>query len=259
MMLKEQLKIQMRVIAALLMREILIRYGRHNIGFLWIIIEPMLFTIGVTVLWSIMKIGHHSDLPITAFALTGYSSVLLWRNTINRCNLAIRANSALLHHHYIGVFHLFIARIILEISSVTMSFMTLALFFISTGLMEIPANMLILFCGWFLLAWFALSLALVIGSISELSDVIERLWHAASYLLFPLSGAGFMVEWLPPASQKILLWLPILNGVELIREGMFGSLIKTHYSVVYLIFSSAFLTLLGLALSLEVNKKLDYL
>lgn len=258
-MFKEQLAIQVRVIAALLMREILIRYGRNNVGFLWIIIEPMLFTLGVTLLWSIMKVGHHSDLPITAFALTGYSSVLLWRNTINRCNLAVRANSALLHHHYIAVFHLFAARIILEISSVTMSFLILSIFFISTGLMGMPANMLLLFCGWFLLAWFGLSLALVIGSVSELSNVIERLWHAVSYLLFPLSGAGFMAEWLPPTAQKILLWLPILNGVELIRDGMFGSMVKAHYSLTYLIFSSAFLTLLGLAFSMEVSKKLECL
>ena len=45
--------IQKRVISALLMREILTRYGRHNIGFLWLFAEPMIFTVGVTVLWNI--------------------------------------------------------------------------------------------------------------------------------------------------------------------------------------------------------------
>lgn len=29
-------QIQLRVVGALLMREILTRYGRHNIGFLWV-------------------------------------------------------------------------------------------------------------------------------------------------------------------------------------------------------------------------------
>ena len=34
-------KIQRRVVWALTLREILTRYGRHNIGFLWLFAEPM--------------------------------------------------------------------------------------------------------------------------------------------------------------------------------------------------------------------------
>ena len=79
------LKVQRRVLAALLVRELLTRYGRHNIGFLWLFVEPMIFTIGVTILWTATKSVHGSDLPISAFALTGYSSVLLWRNMPGRC------------------------------------------------------------------------------------------------------------------------------------------------------------------------------
>ncbi|NQZ48076.1 MAG: ABC transporter permease, partial [Erythrobacter sp.] len=77
--------VQLRVIDALLRREMLTRYGRHNIGFMWLFAEPMLFTVGVAILWSATKSIHGSDLPIGAFALTGYSSVLLWRNMPGRC------------------------------------------------------------------------------------------------------------------------------------------------------------------------------
>jgi len=41
------LVIQTRVIGALVMREIITRYGRHNIGFMWVFVEPMMFTGGV--------------------------------------------------------------------------------------------------------------------------------------------------------------------------------------------------------------------
>ena len=50
--LRESWRIQRRVIWALVMREILTRYGRHNIGFLWLFVEPMIFTLLVTLLWS---------------------------------------------------------------------------------------------------------------------------------------------------------------------------------------------------------------
>ena len=50
----QSLRIQARVVHALIMREIITRYGRHNIGFAWLFAEPMLFTIGVIGLWSIV-------------------------------------------------------------------------------------------------------------------------------------------------------------------------------------------------------------
>ena len=84
--------IQRRVVWALVMREILTRYGRHNIGFLWLFAEPMLFTLGVTALWTATRAVHGSDIPIVAFAITGYSSVLLWRNMPSRCIKALEPN-----------------------------------------------------------------------------------------------------------------------------------------------------------------------
>ena len=74
------LRLQLRVLGALLMREIITRYGRDNLGFLWLFAEPMLFTLGITALWTSAGLAHGSTLPVVAFALTGYSSVLLWRN-----------------------------------------------------------------------------------------------------------------------------------------------------------------------------------
>lgn len=89
------------------MREILTRYGRHNIGFMWLFFEPMLFTLGITLLWSMVKVEHVANVPITPFALTGYSSVLVWRNAVNRCNLAIEPNLSLLFHRNVRVLDIF--------------------------------------------------------------------------------------------------------------------------------------------------------
>ena len=87
------LRIQLRVIGALLMREIITRYGRANLGFVWLFVEPMIFTLGVTALWAGFGLHKHSALPIVAFGVTGYSSVLLWRNCASRCAMARRWRS----------------------------------------------------------------------------------------------------------------------------------------------------------------------
>jgi capsular polysaccharide transport system permease protein len=252
------LRIQGRVIGALLLREVLTRYGRHNIGFLWVFLEPMLFTLGVTALWTLTKAVHGSNLPITAFAVTGYSSVLLWRNCANRCALAITPNLGLLFHRNVRVIDLFLARIILEIAGTTASATIISIIFISFGLMQPPVDMGMVLQGWLYLAWFGTSLGLAVGGLSERSETAERLWHTVAYLMFPLSGAVFMVDWLPPAARQYVLLIPTVHGVEMFRGGFFGSAVRVHYSVPYITVSCLVVMLIGLLLVKDVGNKVEF-
>lgn len=246
--------IQRRVIGALFMREVLTRFGRHNIGFLWLFVEPMLFTLGVTALWSIAKAGHGSDLPIVAFAITGYSSVLLWRNMPARCIGAITPNLSLMYHRHVKLTDVFAARLLLEIGGATCSFIALALFFSFIGWINPPEDLGKVLFAWFMLAWFGASLAVLMGALSEQSEIIEKLWHPASYLIFPLSGAAFMVDSLPVQAQNFILVLPMVHGVELLREGYFGSVFKAHYDIEYMAIICAVLTLFALVQTRKVSR-----
>jgi ABC-type polysaccharide/polyol phosphate export permease len=254
--LRRALAIQLRVIGALLMREIITRYGRDNLGFLWVFIEPMIFTLGIVALWSAMGLGHHS-LPIVAFAITGYSSILLWRNMPSRCVMAIPPNMGLLYHRNVRVLDLFVARILLEMGGATMSFTVLASLFTAMGWMNGPEDLGKVLFGWLLLAWYGTSLALVLGALSAYSDLVERLWFPIAYLLFPLSGAAFMVDWLPPKFQEILYWLPMVHGVELVRDGYFGQVVKTHYDVPFMAGVCLVTTLVGLALVRGAGRRVE--
>jgi len=251
----DSLRIQRRVIGALLRREMLTRFGRHNIGFLWLFVEPMIFTIGVTILWTATKSVHGSDLPIVAFALTGYSSVLLWRNMPGRCIGALQANLALMYHRNIKVFDIYAARLLLEFGGATISFSVLAVLFIAIEWMEPPADILQVFGGWLLIAWFGCALAMGLGALSYLSDLVDKLWHPFSYLLFPLSGAAFLVAALPLFAQEIVLWIPIVHGVEFVREGFFGPRARAVYDLGYLIPFNLVLTVISLIAVRYVSRR----
>lgn len=248
--------VQWRVIYALLMREILTRYGRHNIGFLWLFVEPMLFTTGVTILWTLSKSVHGSSLPIVAFALTGYSSVLLWRNMPSRCIGAIEPNLALMYHRNVRVIDVFLARLLLEAGGATISFIVLSLFYIYIGWLEPPDDVLTVAQGWLLLAWFGAALAMFLGALAQKSELVERLWHPASYIMFPLSGAAFMVDALPPAAQHYALYVPMVNGVEIVRDGYFGDQIRVHYDLPYLLGCCIALSVLALAQVAVINREI---
>lgn len=249
--------IQRRVIGALLLREVMTRYGRHNIGVLWLIVEPMMFTLGVAGLWTIAKMHTITDIPIIAFAITGYSSVLVWRNTASHCAKAIEPNLSLMYHRHVKVIDIFISRALLEIIGATASFAILTILFATIGAMNWPQDLPRILDGWLLLCWFAFALGFIVGTVSEMSETFERVWHVISYLLFPLAGAVFMVNWLPQSAQEAVLWVPMVHGVEMIRHGYFGNLVPTYESPAYLILVNSILTLIGMALVRESGRRVE--
>ena len=237
--------IQMRVIGALVMREIITRYGRHNIGFMWVFVEPMMFTSGVLVVWSLIH-THSTKLPLIPFVVTGYSTVLLWRNTIGRCGNAIEPNRALLHHRNVRVVDLFIARLLLEIAGASISFMTLALLLGLTGLMPGPDDILKMIVAWLMLGWFSMCMGMTVGSLSAVWEPVDRIWHVFSYLFLPLSGAFFLVDWLPESVQGLALLVPTVDCTELLREGFFGLTIHAHYDLFFVFVVNVALSLVAL-------------
>lgn len=254
---RRSLAIQLRVISALIMREVLTRYGRHNIGFLWLFLEPMMFTLGITALWSLTKQSHGSSLSIVSFALTGYSSVLVWRNSANRCTKAIEANLALMYHAHVRPIDIFAARIFLEVAGVTVSFVVLTSFFCFLDVIETPADVITVAIGWSLLSIFAISLGLIVGALSERSEVAERVWHTVTYLTFPLSGAVFMLDWLPRGIRTFVEYFPMVHGVELVRHGFYGEAVRTHEDIAYFAFCDAVLLAIGLAMVKDLSTRVE--
>jgi ABC-type polysaccharide/polyol phosphate export permease len=246
-------KVQRRVLSALVMRELLTRYGRNNIGFLWLFLEPMLFTIVITAFWAATRSIHGSAIPITAFALTGYSSVLLWRNLVSRCLNAVETNKALLYHRQVTVMDVYFARIILEILAVSTSFVVLAIALFMMGWLPPPENAVQVLQGWIAQAWFGAGLALTIAGLAEKFPLIARLWPPLSFILFAFSGVGFLVDSLPPAIQNAVSWLPMVNVLEYVRDGWFGSAFQAHYDMEYVLIGNLLLTFVGLSLIRQIG------
>jgi capsular polysaccharide transport system permease protein len=251
--------IQSRVLRALFLRELITRFGRDNLGVLWLVGEPMIFTLGVAALWSAAGLVHGgTGIPIVAFAVTGYSSVLMWRNATSQCSVGIEQNKPLLFHRGVLVIDVFFTRIALEIIGATCSFIFLSFFFIFIGWMPVPENLLMVLGGWLMLAWFGASLALLVGAGTAFSPLVHRLWHPIAYLLFPMSGAAFMVEWLPKNLQALVLYLPMVHGVELLRHGYFGNVVRTHYDLGYMAECCLALSLCGLYVVREASRRLEF-
>jgi len=244
----EWLRQRRRALNALVAREVLTRYGRHNIGFLWLVIEPALFAIAIAALWSAIRGPTNPAMSVAGFALTGYATVLLWRNAAGRCTTAVSTNWALLYHACIDPVDLYLARIVIELLSATAGFAVIGAVMIALGYVQPVHDVVGLLCAWGAMMLFACGFALFIGAIAHLSESFERMWHMIAYLLFPISGPAYMVEWLPDWAREWALWIPMVHGTEWIRGAWFGPSLSTHEDPAYLLGASAVLIVIGLAL-----------
>lgn len=249
--------LQFRVIGALMMRELHTRFGRHGLGFLWIIGEPILFCAGVAIVWSAIRPAHDHGLPTTAIVITGYVPLTMWRHCLGRAVMAFEANGSLLFHKQVTPFDIIISRVILEIMGTLCAGILVSSVAIILGFMEPPKNYSILYLGLIFQMIFSLSTALIVAPITQRSEIFEKFIGIISYLSLPLSGAFIMVDWIPQKYRWILLLSPSVDSIEMIRDGQFGSNAHAHYDIMYTIWINFLLVIIGISLTLRVKKYIN--
>ncbi|MFK3557824.1 ABC transporter permease [Pasteurella multocida] len=255
--LKQSLIIQGRVIAALLMREIITRYGRRNLGFLWLFIEPFLMTGIIVIVWGSIRGDHNASLNIMAFMITGYPLMMMWRNTSNRAVGAILANSALLYHRNVRVLDTLIARALLEMSGATIAQIVLMGIYIALGWIAMPKDIFYMLLAWALMGMFAIGFGFIICSISYHIEFFGKLWGILSFVTMPLSGAFFLVHSVPHQVQQYLLWVPMIHGSEMFRHGYFGDAIITYEDPWFLLKCNLILLFIGLVMVKNFSKGIE--
>jgi ABC-type polysaccharide/polyol phosphate export permease len=148
------------VIKALLLREMITLWGRRNIGFLWVLFEPLVIIFVITMVVYIVKSYSGGEtfrlfgVDLLAFLVTGYSISTLWRRTPIRMSAAITANKGLLVHRNVKPFDLYMSRYILEVVGVTLSFIIMMVGFVSFDIMPAPASYELMVAAWILMMWF---------------------------------------------------------------------------------------------------------
>lgn len=259
--MRSSLKIQYNVIKALVLREIITRWGRKNIGFAWLFLEPMLIIGFFAAIFGLRGrfesvVYHVYGIPVLAFILIGYAPFMLWRNTVKSCTGAMTANKALLHHRNLRALDFYASRMLLDIVSVTTSFSLLLVFLVATKLAHAPVEATVFVAAWCLLIWFAIGFGLTFGPLLAKYKLLNTIWRAISLLLVVASGVFFFAAWLPPALRNILLYVPMLHLSEMIKHGYFGEIIKTYESVTYIMAWNMVLSFTGLYIAYGYGKKI---
>jgi capsular polysaccharide transport system permease protein len=245
--LSEALATQSRVIGALIMREIHTRYGRDNIGYLWLIGEPLMLATVITGIHG--ATGHTpfgSDVKPVPFALLGYTTFIIFRGIVNRAEGTLESNAPLLYHRMVTVFDIIMARTLLESTGVFMSYVVLMVVCVALGLADPPARPLYLLAGQASMVWMSWAQSMIVTALTHDNPLMSRLTHPYTYLCIPISGAFFQLSWVPNPYRYYLSFAPLTNIFELVRYGQFESCNLDNFNGYYLYGLCLVLTWIGL-------------
>ena len=79
------------------------------------------------------------------------------------------------------------------------------------------------------------------------TEVFERVTHLFTYLTMPFMGCFYMAFWLPTDLQRLALLNPTLHFFEMMRYGLYGLRVPTHFDLGYILVWTALVNLLGMA------------
>ncbi|MFL5240431.1 MAG: ABC transporter permease [Rhizomicrobium sp.] len=249
-------RIQRRVIGALMIRELVTRFGRENIGFLWIMVEPLLFAGLVGIVWRFMKGPEEHGVSIVAFIATGYIPLTFFRNSVNRSVRIFTANGSLMYHRQIKVVDFVFVRLLIEMIGAMMAFVFIAAILMAIGEFPVPADLGAVVGGWVLYAFFTLSLCLILAPLSETNEVLEKLMPVTTYIMIPFSGAFNMLSWVTPEAQKFLYYSPFVHPMELMRYGIFGEQVNAQWDITVPLLASVVLSVIGLSMCRSIRRRL---
>ncbi|MGA0545368.1 ABC transporter permease [Brevundimonas sp. VNH65] len=252
-----ELKKQVRIVGALILRELVTRYGREGLGFLWLVLEPLVFCFGVMGMWTLIKPEYEHGIRLGPFIMTGYMSILVFRHVVGISTGALQANIGLMQHRIVRPLHIYAARTVMEFIGCALAFLVVYVVLLAIEWVEPPQDYLKLYSGYLLMGWVSVGFALTISSLAIRYEVIERVLPVSMYLIIPLSGAFFMMDWIPPGYREILLLNPLPHTIEMVRDGVFGEFVKTHYNPVYPLAFGGVMTFVGLLMLAQARRYVE--
>ena len=241
------LAVQVRVVAALVLREMRIRYGRSQFGYLWAIAEPIAFISVFSMIFYVSDRHPPFGNSMALFFATGVLPFQLWRNIANQLAAAFQSNKALMMYPVVQPLDTILGRFILEfMTTLFVSMLVIAALIVAFGV-ALPQDLLRILRGLALVSFFAFGIGLTSAVIIEFLPSWQNILRIIMTPMMLISGIFFSLETLPPGARAVLEWNPVIHGIETIRAGYFANYRAAGLEEFYLFACGLALTLIGLA------------
>jgi capsular polysaccharide transport system permease protein len=245
----EALRIQVRVIGAIMLRDMRTRFGRTHLAYMIAILWPLSHLLALLTVYSItIKLAPIGS-NVTVFVGSGLLPYILIIYPSRQIMLAVAVNLPLLHFPIVKTTDLIISRVLLEIvnTSVVVAAFIAILYAIGIDFMPLdPFEALMAICASVCLG-VGFGICNVIGW-----AFLKQGWNIMSVIgtiiMYVTAGVLWLPSALSPTMREILWYNPMLHCVEWLRSAYYegyGEDMLTKSYVVGMGLTCIFLGFLG--------------
>jgi len=235
MVVDSALKVQGRVIYALMMREIHTIYGNSRLGYLWALINTMW---GIFVFWGlryVMGATAPHGMHVLMFLVVGFGIYNVFNGVITKCMSAVNGNKALLTFPQVTPVDLMVSRMVIvwatELLAASLLIAAGILFGMPMHVTDFGGLLTILL----LTPLLGLGVGMSCASLAVLYPTLEKIIPMVLRIMFFVSGLFFSATTLPSYILKYLWYNPMLQIIEWGRVCMSRGYTTINYSEMYLL------------------------
>jgi ABC-type polysaccharide/polyol phosphate export permease/Flp pilus assembly protein TadD len=246
-----------RVIHAVMLREMRTRFGRSRLGYLWAIVEPLthLLTLG-----SVFALFNHSPPPVGdslfLFYLTGLLPFLMFSHVTTEMMSALASNGSVLQLPVVKRTDIVLARGLLnlatEVAVGIVAFSVAALL----GEQGMPHDPLVAVQAIMLLWLMGMGIGAMNVVVSEFLPSWETFYNSVLRLMYFASGIYYSPISMPDWARSVLVWNPVLQGIEFFRSGFYSQYHPHWLDVGYLVACSTGCLVVGFLLERAVRRRI---
>lgn len=218
--LRRGIIVELRVISALMLREIHTINGNSKLGYLWVLIQSV-FSIGV--FWGMRQFMGAGQAPhgmnMAMFLAIGMGVWGIFSNTISRCLTAVSGNRALLTFPQVTELDVMIARTL--VVSATQVLVTTIIILASSAILNYRINIgsfSLLLALIVCIPLMSFGIGLVVSSLAVFIPALDKVVPMVLRVMFFVSGVFFSLSVFHSTVADYLLLNPVMQAIELCRS-----------------------------------------
>ena len=236
----------LRVIAALMLRELESSDSRTSLGFLWAFIDPIATITLMSVVFGVISRSPPIGDNFPLFYLTGIVPFGLYAALASKSAGALRFSRSLLSFPSVKPIDAIMARFLLNFFIEIIVFLVLTFVIIYFWSLNPHIKPLLVIQSLLLAAALGLGLGCFNAVLFLLVPTYDNLWSIVTRPIMLASGVLIPIDSIPEPYATWLWWNPILHGVGAVRGGFYDVYDAYYVSPAYVLFVAMSCLTLGL-------------
>jgi capsular polysaccharide transport system permease protein len=237
-----------RVIFALIMREMATTYGRSYLGYLWALLEPIGAVAVLSLAFAIALSSPALGESFPLFYATGYLPFMVYNTMQNKVSSTVRENKQLLFYPAVTYVDALASRTIL-----TMVTQLAVAAIVFGGIIVIDdfhqqIDVVRVFLSLMVAGVLGLGIGVLNCVIIHLSPSWRQIWSIITRPIFLVSCIFYLFDNLPSWAQAILWFNPLVHIIGMTRQGFYSTYTADYVTVAFPMIVGAITLFFGLAL-----------